>query len=212
MGPGAHAAAMAGLVAAAALLTLFPRTLFAEAGGGAHRRRHEAGLGVGLLAAGAAVFELAPADSPAARLLLALVIMALCAVTYADLRFLIIPDLYAAIIAAPALAGPLSPGLAQAALGAVVCGGLLFAIAWLWKRLSQVEGIGFGDVKLAAALGALLGAQYGLWAITASAAGGAAVGLTLQALRRDRQEPLLFPYGAALALAGGMFLIWRSLA
>ena len=95
------------------------------------------------------------------------------------------------------------------ALGAIICGGLLGLIAWVWKKRTTVEGIGFGDVKLAAAIGALVGMEHGLWAITASAAGGAVLGFILMARNKDAEAPLQFPYGAPLAMAGAGFLLWE---
>jgi leader peptidase (prepilin peptidase)/N-methyltransferase len=134
--------------------------------------------------------------------------MAFGGVVHSDLRFLVIPDLYSIVVAASALAGPLTPSYADGALGAVVCGGLLLLVAWFWKRRTAVEGLGFGDVKLAAAIGVLLGAERGLWAITVSAAGGAILGLVLTLVHR-KDEPLKFPYGVPLALAGAGFVLWR---
>jgi leader peptidase (prepilin peptidase)/N-methyltransferase len=147
--------------------------------------------------------------------------MAFCAVVYVDLRYLVIPDLYSIVIAAGGLAlalfapsaqGP--DGLVAALAGAALCGGMLWAVAWVWKRTTDIEGLGFGDVKLAAAIGAVLGAQAGVWAITASAALGTVAGLIAQVRARrasggDADATLLIPYGAPLALAGGALLLWE---
>jgi len=201
---------LVGLALAAFGLSRIPRGLFVEAAGGAiHGRRSEVLLAVGLFVVGVAAFEGGLGGYPwAPRLVLAGVLMAMAAIVYSDLRFLIIPDLYSVVVGAAALIGPLSLGLVEAALGAAVCGGLLAVVAWVWKRRTAIDGLGFGDVKLAAAIGGLLGAERGLWAITVSAAGGALLGFLLS-LRRKREGPMLFPYGVPLALAGAGFLLWR---
>ncbi len=211
-----QALALCGLAVIAWTAARFPRALFVEAGEVSHPARAEWGLAAGLLIAGVLLFLVWPAGGTAPRFLTAAVAMALGAVVYADLRFLVIPDLYSAAALAGALAlNLLSPvragpsGLVEMALGAVFCGGLLGAVAWVWKKRTHIEGLGLGDVKLATALGALLGLQPGVWAITASAAGGALLGFILQARAKDRDEPLLFPYGAPLAMAGAGFLLWE---
>ena len=201
-------AAVGALAALAYLLARIPRRLFTEAGGVAVKPKAEALLAIGLFAVGVAAFESGLGGEPPARMILAAVMMVFAAVVHGDLRYLVIADLYSVLIALAAIAGPLSPGLGQAALGGAICGGLLMVVAWVWKRRTAVEGLGFGDVKLAAAIGALSGPELGLWAITVSAAGGAVLGLILTFAKR-REGPLLFPYGVPLALAGAGFLIWR---
>ena len=211
-----EAAALAVLALIAWTAARFPRALFCEAGGRPHARRAEFGLAAGLFVVGATWFEAFSGSGPVPRVLTGLALMACLAIVYADIRYLIIPDLYSAAIAGAGVAlnlvwpverGP--QGLIDILFGVAVCGGMLGAVAWVWKRVTAIEGLGMGDVKLAAALGAVLGAQAGVWAITASAAGGAALGLILQARTRGSDAPLLFPYGAPLALAGGGLLLWE---
>ncbi len=212
----AQAAALVGLALVALVAARFPRALFTEAGEAPHPRRAELALAAGLLIAGLLLFEAWPAGGPLPRFLTAAVTMVCAATVYSDLRFLVIPDLYSLAALAGALAltllspVPAGPhGLIEMALGAVICGGLLGSVAWVWKKSTDVEGLGLGDVKLAAALGALLGLQPGVWAITASAAGGALIGFILQARAKNRDAPLLFPYGAPLAMTGAGLLLWE---
>jgi leader peptidase (prepilin peptidase) / N-methyltransferase len=209
MGPALHVALIAGLAALAYVLARVPRTLFTEAAGGVPpKARGEGLLALGLLAVGVAVFESGLGGAPLQSVCLAAAMMAFGGVVYSDIRFLVIPDLYTVVVAIAAFAGPLAPTYLEAFLGAVICGGLLLVVAWIWKRRTAVEGLGFGDVKLAAAIGAMLGPERGLWAITISAAGGAVLGLIVTLARR-KDEPLKFPYGVPLALAGAGFLLWR---
>jgi leader peptidase (prepilin peptidase)/N-methyltransferase len=76
--------------------------------------------------------------------------------------------------------------LLAAAFGA----GLLFAIAEIYFRLRHIEGMGFGDVKLVAMIGAFLGLRLLLFVLFTSAMTGAIYGLSVLAgiyLRRARR-------------------------
>lgn len=217
MGPSfaLTAGLLAGLVLLAAVLVIVPRRLIIEAS----ERRPAAGLEAGLIAALIAIGWAAFAtghwlhglrDSGLAMTELAAALMILATVAYVDARFLVIPDLCSVLIAGLAVAPPLALPITQALAGAGLCGGLLWAVAWAYKRYSGVDGMGIGDVKLAAAIGALLGMQQGLWAICMAAV-GAALGAALVGRIRPRTEeegPALIPYGAALAAAGAGWLIW----
>jgi leader peptidase (prepilin peptidase)/N-methyltransferase len=194
----------------AGALVLVPRPLFAEAGEAPPARRVEIALGLALAGLGVGICLAGPGATLGARATLAVALMALAAIAYADLRFLIIPDLYSAALAIIGLVGALSPGLWPAVAGAAICGGLLAIVAWVFKRQTEVEGMGFGDVKLAAAVGALLGPLMGLRAVAASALLGALVGLVWRRLRKG-EGPTLIPYGAALALACAVILVGARL-
>lgn len=83
----------------------------------------------------------------------------------------------------------------------------LWSIYKLFKRLTGKEGMGYGDFKLLAALGAWLGWQMLLVIVLISAFAGTVVGVTLIALRgRDKDIPI--PFGPYLAVAGWIALMW----
>ena len=83
----------------------------------------------------------------------------------------------------------------------------LWSVFMLFKLLTGKEGMGHGDFKLLAALGAWLGWQALPTIILMSAVVGAAFGLSMILLRgRDRSVPI--PFGPYLAAAGWMTLIW----
>ena len=97
--------------------------------------------------------------------------------------------------------------LESAVFGAI--GGYLslFSVYWLFKLLTGKEGMGFGDFKLLAALGAWLGWQMLLQIIILSALSGAVIGISMMLLRgRDKNIPI--PFGPYLAIAGWLALIW----
>jgi leader peptidase (prepilin peptidase)/N-methyltransferase len=97
--------------------------------------------------------------------------------------------------------------LEDAVIGAAAGYLSLWSVYWLFKLLTGKEGMGYGDFKLLAALGAWMGWQYLGVIIFLSAVVGAIVGVASIVLRgRDRQVPM--PFGPFLAMAGWIALLW----
>jgi leader peptidase (prepilin peptidase)/N-methyltransferase len=97
--------------------------------------------------------------------------------------------------------------LAGAVLGAVAGYLVLWSVYWLFKLATGKEGMGFGDFKLLAAIGAWLGWKMLPLVILASSFVGAVVGIALMVLaRRGRDVPI--PFGPYLAGAGLIALFW----
>jgi len=83
----------------------------------------------------------------------------------------------------------------------------LWSVYHLFRLVTGKEGMGYGDFKLFAALGAWLGWQMLFATILIAASVGAIVGLTLIAIRRHhRAAPI--PFGPFLAAAGWLMLMW----
>ncbi len=83
----------------------------------------------------------------------------------------------------------------------------LWGVYHAFRLLTGKEGMGYGDFKLFAALGAWLGWQMLLPIILLAAGTGAVVGILMIALRgRDRNIPI--PFGPYLAAAGWIALMW----
>jgi leader peptidase (prepilin peptidase) / N-methyltransferase len=92
------------------------------------------------------------------------------------------------------------PGWRDALIGAVAGGGILWLIAWGYERLRHHEGLGFGDVKMLAMIGAFLGWKLMLLTlVVASVLGSLTAGVLLLARRADWQSKL--PLGTFLAIA-----------
>ena len=97
--------------------------------------------------------------------------------------------------------------LHDALLGAVFGYLSLWVVYWLFKLATGKEGMGYGDFKLLAALGAWLGWQMLPLIIVLSSLVGAVVGITLIiAVRRGRDIPI--PFGPYLAGGGLIALFW----
>jgi Flp pilus assembly protein protease CpaA len=94
------------------------------------------------------------------------------------------------------------PTLAGAALGALVGGGLVLLVAIVSRG-----GMGGGDIKLAALLGAALGWRGAVVALAVSQVAGAVIVLLILAVRRRRPARHV-PVGALIALIGAMLLIY----
>ena len=97
--------------------------------------------------------------------------------------------------------------LGDAVIGAVAGYLSLWTIYWLFKLIRGKEGMGYGDFKLLAALGAWLGWQMLPLIVLLSSIVGAVIGLSLVAFKgRDHNIPRAF--GPYLAIAGAIALFW----
>ncbi|MBE0482250.1 MAG: prepilin peptidase [Bacterioplanes sp.] len=99
--------------------------------------------------------------------------------------------------------------LHDAVYGAVVGYGALWSVFWLFKLATGKDGMGYGDFKLLAALGAWLGVQALPMIILLSSVVGAVVGiLGILILGRDKNIPI--PFGPYLAAAGWIAALWGN--
>jgi leader peptidase (prepilin peptidase)/N-methyltransferase len=140
---------------------------------------------------------------------------ALIVVTFIDLDHQIIPDaitLPGIVIGLFCAAIGLGPSLAASVVGILLGGGFLYAVAAGYEMLTGREGMGGGDIKLLAMIGAFLGWAGVLTTLLLSSFSGAAVGGLLIVFKRaDGQSPIPFgPFlaaGATCALFTGNRLI-----
>lgn len=134
---------------------------------------------------------------------------ALLAMAVIDLRTQLLPDiltlplLWAGLIY-QLLFQPLM--LPSAVVGAIAGYLALWSVYWLFKLVTGREGMGYGDFKLLAALGAWLGWQFLPLVLIIAAGLGAIVGIALQlSVKDNRGVPMAF--GPFLALAGWVALL-----
>ncbi len=97
--------------------------------------------------------------------------------------------------------------LTTAVIGAMLGYLVLWSVYWLFKLITGKEGMGYGDFKLLAALGAWFGWQMLPLIILLSSLVGAVIGITLIiAMRHGRNVPI--PFGPYLVGAGLITLFW----
>ena len=142
-----------------------------------------------------------------AALLLTWVLVAL---TFIDLDKMLLPDQLTLPLLWGGLLFNLTGGfvpLADAVIGAMAGYLVLWSLYWAFKLLTGKEGMGYGDFKLLAALGAWLGWQALPIVLLLSSLVGAIIGISLILLRNHHQgKPI--PFGPYLAIAGWIALLW----
>ncbi len=135
---------------------------------------------------------------------------ALIALTVIDLQTQLLPDnltlplLWLGLIAN---SSQQFTDLESAVWGAIAGYLVLWSVYQLFKKLTGKEGMGFGDFKLLAALGAWMGWQMLPLIIILSSLVGAIIGIAMIIfVRHDRNVPI--PFGPYLAIAGWIAFIW----
>ena len=161
----------------------------------------------GALLAVAAIVAFGATAKGAAACLLLWTLLALTMID-ADTQYLpddlTLPLLWAGLLVN--LGGVFTP-LSSAVIGAVAGYLTLWSIYWLFKLIRGKEGMGYGDFKLLAALGAWLGWTMLPLIVLLSSAVGAVIGLALIAFKgRDHELPI--PFGPYLAIAGAIALFF----
>jgi leader peptidase (prepilin peptidase) / N-methyltransferase len=94
----------------------------------------------------------------------------------------------------------LSPTLLDSVVGAVVGAGILLAIALAYKLVRKIEGMGLGDVKMMAMLGAVLGWEPLFPLLVLASLTGALVGVVVAA-RSSKGFQVALPFGVFLGIA-----------
>ena len=103
---------------------------------------------------------------------------------------------------------PRLASMAESLFAAVFCGGALWTVGFLYEKLRHREGLGFGDVKMVAMIGAFLGLQGALMTLIAGSLLGAVVGLCYIWFTGKDASTYELPFGTflgAAALAVGFF-------
>jgi len=135
----------------------------------------------------------------------------LLALAVIDLDTTLLPDdltyplLWAGLLAAVLGISPVS--LPDAVIGAMAGYLALWSLYWVFKLLTGKEGMGYGDFKLLAALGAWLGWQYLPVVVLLSSVVGLVFAVSMMAsgsVKRDQG----IPFGPYLAIAGWIALLW----
>ena len=134
----------------------------------------------------------------------------LVALSFIDFDHKLLPDDIVIPILWLGLALSLVPvfGNTNSAVLGAIAGYLVFWIVFqVFLRLTGKEGMGYGDFKLMALLGAWLGWPYLPQIILISTILGSIIGITLMVIKRESGE-MAIPFGPYIALAGWLAMIW----
>jgi len=135
---------------------------------------------------------------------------ALIAITFIDLDYQLIPD----VISLPGIVtgvffSLVSPILTvvDSLLGLAAGAGVLLAVAWGYYALTGKEGMGGGDVKLLAMIGAFLGWRSIPFTLLVASSVGSAVGVGIM-IRSQADSKLAIPFGPFLSLGALCYLFF----
>jgi len=136
----------------------------------------------------------------------------LIALFWIDFDFKLLPDVltFPGVLlglAAALLLHGFGPGARHALLGLVTGSGVLWLLAWAWIVFRKIEGMGGGDVKLAAMFGVVLGWQLTLLTMFAASLAGSLWGVALMLRGRGGMKSEL-PFGTLLAPAAMIVFLW----
>jgi leader peptidase (prepilin peptidase)/N-methyltransferase len=136
----------------------------------------------------------------------------LVVITFIDLDHQIIPD----VISLPgipvfflAAIFVMNLRFLDAFLGFLIGGGVLYSVAFVYELITKREGMGGGDIKLLAMIGAFLGWQSLLFVLLISSFAGAAVGITIMIVK-GRDMKYAVPFGPFLSLGAIVYLFFSS--
>jgi len=159
-------------------------------------------------------------------------VAAMTALVFIDAEHMILPNVitYPGIIfavltriALPYLAGPEQfddlPGLLSsfpqlplwsvsligAAIGALVGGGSLWLMGFIWEKLRGVEAMGLGDVKMMFMVGAFLGWRLAVLTIFFGVFSGSIAGVAVMMKRGGRNLQMMLPFGIFLGAGSALF-------
>ena len=100
--------------------------------------------------------------------------------------------------------------LGGAVLGALVGGGFLWLVGWLWERFRGVEAMGLGDVKMMLMVGAYLGWPLTLLTIFVGVLTGSLAGVAAMLRSGERDMQMLLPFGIFLGLGSLVSLLFGT--
>ena len=133
-----------------------------------------------------------------------------------DLQHKILPNVITlpGIVAGLLLSEVAGPGWKDSLLGIVAGGGMLWAIAEIYYRVRKEEGLGMGDVKMLAMIGAFLGWKLMLLTLVLASFSGTIVGIGVLIAKKESLKYAL-PFGTFLAVGaiaaaavGDRFVAW----
>ncbi len=117
----------------------------------------------------------------------------------------------------PATLGWRWRSLVESAIGAGVASGMIWFVGWAYEKVRHREGLGFGDVKMIAMIGAFLGLRGALLTLIAASLFGSIGGLAFIFIAGKDASTYELPFGSFLGLAalavamfGEVVVVWYS--
>lgn len=95
----------------------------------------------------------------------------------------------------------------EAAIGLLIGGGVLFAIAFLYEFITKREGMGGGDIKLLGMIGGFLGWKSLIFILLVSSVLGAIVGISVMVIKKQDMKYAV-PFGPFLSAAAVAYIFW----
>lgn len=96
----------------------------------------------------------------------------------------------------------------ESMLGVLVGGGSLYAVAFVYRLLRKQDGMGGGDIKLLAMIGAFTGVFGVVFTIIAASLIGTVVGLSVMRKTDKHIATTMIPFGPFLSLGGVIYYLW----
>jgi leader peptidase (prepilin peptidase)/N-methyltransferase len=98
--------------------------------------------------------------------------------------------------------------IAEALVSAWVAGGSIWLVGWLYEKIRHREGMGFGDVKMIAMIGAFLGFQETLLTLILASVLGSVSGVAYVLITKKDMATYELPFGSFIGLAGLVVALW----
>ncbi len=98
--------------------------------------------------------------------------------------------------------------LTESALGAAIGSGLLWLVAWTFEKIRKKEGMGMGDIKMMALIGAFLGLRPALFSFFLASVVGSVLGILFIWLAKKEAGTYELPFGSFLGAAALFMAFW----
>ena len=100
--------------------------------------------------------------------------------------------------------------LAHAVLAAIIFGGSLWSIGWIWERLRGIEAMGLGTVKTAFMIGTFCNWKLAILTLVLGVFTGSIYGTIVMLRRRSRDMSMLLPFDAFLLACAVVSMLWGN--
>jgi leader peptidase (prepilin peptidase)/N-methyltransferase len=123
--------------------------------------------------------------------------------------FVLLESYFAAMFI-PYSAGERWQSFSESAFAAAVGSGSIWLIGWLYQKLRHREGLGFGDVKMIAMIGAFVGLRLSLMTIILASVAGSVAGLAYIKLTKKDAATYELPFGSFLGATALVVALWSN--